>query len=143
VKRSISSSALIVALLMFIASVAIHAGKLQPTRISEVGQLIATSEIGGTSYPFFRYEGIGVRGDMLLGEYREAIALVRSNLQPNEHMQTVVAQQTPAERIDGKDLEVRTCTKDCGVIDGGEGRMFILERVNGVLELFTIRRWIG
>ena len=90
--------------------------------------------------------GLAVRGDLAIQEYREGITLVRPRLQPGEQIIEVTAsQQVPLDRRFGKDLMVLTCIEDCEnrFPDSGSGRIFVLERVNGVLELFTIINWIA
>jgi hypothetical protein len=142
-KHSTRSYAPVVPLLMLIFSASIHAARLQsPARVSEVAELVTTVKDGGSSYQIFRYEGLLVRGDMLLKEYSEGTAFVRARLLPGEQMIEVSAsQQISVELSSGADLTVRTCTKDCR-FDSGTGRVFLLKRVNGVLDLITIRGWI-
>jgi hypothetical protein len=142
VKRLIPHCALIISLVMPIASALIHAVNLQPTRISEVAELITIAQEQNATYPVFRYEGIVVQGDISLQDYREAIALVGSRLQPNERILGISAtQQIPHQRQSSKDFIVETCAKNCD--SDGEGRGFGLERVNGIMELFILYDWIG
>jgi hypothetical protein len=85
-------------------------------------------------------------GDLTIQEYREGISHVKAHLEPNEQILDVTAsQQVPSQRRFGKDLTVRTCVKNCeDRLPGNDrGRIFVLERVNGVLELFTILSWIA
>jgi len=117
-----------------------------PTKISDVAKLVRTVTDGDATYPVFEYEGVAVRGDLAIQEYREGITLVRPRLQPGEQIIEVSAsQQVPLDRRFGKDLMVRTCIEDCEnwFPDSGRGRIFVLERVNGIFELFTILSWIA
>jgi hypothetical protein len=133
--------------LAIIALMSIDGLALQaPTKISDVAKLVRTVTDGDATYPVFEYEGVAVRGDLAIQEYREGITLVRPRLQPAEQIIEVSAsQQVPLDRRFGKDLMVRTCIEDCEnrFPDSGSGRIFVLERVNGIFELFTILSWIA
>jgi hypothetical protein len=133
--------------LAIIALMSIDGLALQaPTKISDVAKLVRTVTDGDATYPVFEYEGVAVRGDLAIQEYREGITLVRPRLQPGEQIIEVSAsRQVPLDRRFGKDLMVRTCIEDCEnrFPDSGSGRIFVLARVNGILALFTIINWIA
>lgn len=146
VRHSAGSCHWAFALVAIIALVSIEGFGLQtPTKISDVAKLVRIVTDGNATYPVFEYEGVAVRGDFAIQEYREGITLVRPRLQPDEQIIEVSAsQQVPLDRRFGKDLMVRTCIEDCEnrFPDSGSGRIFVLERVDGILEVFTILSWI-
>jgi hypothetical protein len=137
---------------------AITSAAQAPTRISEVAKLIEMRTERGETYPVFKYEGVFVSGDLSLQDYRDATAIVRSELRVGEEIIEVIAsQQVPLQRQRGKDLIVRTCIGWCGKGGGPEvtlpdgrkgiavsssGHFFIFERVADTLKLASTSQWM-
>ena len=128
-----------------------------PTARKDVAKLVRQLTVLGVTYRIYEYQGVSVQGEVSLQDYNDATAVVRRELRDSERIIEVVAsQQVPTWSHDGKDLFVRTCTTSCGpqrvltadgkivwVAGGGEGRMFIFERVSGTLQLSVVWTWIA
>jgi hypothetical protein len=116
-----------------------------PTMIEEVGKLVTTVSHAGMSYSIYEYDNVYVAGELSVQQFQEAVNLVKAQLTDNEVIEGVTAsQQVAAERERGKDLQVRTCLVNCvkQVDRGASGRLFVLERTAGRLQVFRVLGWI-
>jgi hypothetical protein len=141
-RRSRPADRMRVLLLMLLLAASLNAQGAPSVR--SPGKFVENIEDRGSTYRIYKYEGIHIYGEVSPGDYRDAKAAVRRELQRSGKIIDVMAsQRIPAERELGMDLVVRTCLEYCDSVDGSRGRRFVFARIDGRLRLQRVDGWIA
>ena len=110
----------------------------ESAKISDVGEWAWDLRDGDTIDRVFKYDGLFVSGELLLQDYREALAVLKPSLQTDEHPSLLRTHSNPKDTDFGF-ITVRTTYG----WDRERGRVVYLQKVDGSFKVVGESHWIA
>jgi hypothetical protein len=105
--------------------------------IADVGERAMTLQKGELAFQIYIYEGLAVSGELLVRDYREALAVARSVARPDENLNEMLTHPDPKDRDFGV-LTVETSFMS----DRYRHRVIYLQKSEGRFRVVGIGGWI-
>jgi hypothetical protein len=130
----------IVCFLILLAAVQVVAGAAalqESVEIADVGERVYNLQNSGVVNPIYTYEGLLVSGELLVQDYRDALATLKSFVRPDEHLGNIQTHPNPKDTHFGF-LTARTSFES----DRYRGRIIYLQKVEGHFKVVGESGWI-
>jgi hypothetical protein len=119
------------------ATIAGAAARQESAKIADVGEWVYNLQDGGAANPIYKYEGLLVSGELLLQDYRDALAALKAFVRSDEHLGNIYTHPNRKDTHFGF-LTARTSFES----DRYRGRIIYLQKVEGRFRVVGESGWI-